>query len=156
MNITNPLLTWIACGAVVMSAPVFAGDGLTSLRGDTPIEQSSPAPEISSWKQDDVAVERNFAEQPPLIPHHIKAYKIDLRSNKCLTCHNRAMAQKTGAPEIGPTHFRDRDGNETPGVSPRRYFCLQCHVPQKAVLPLVDNTFRQADAENQTQRQGSQ
>lgn len=146
MSLMSPRCGWLVCAALVLAAPAFAADGLTPLRGDTPIEHSSPAPAISSWKQDDIAVERNFPEQPPVIPHHIKGYKIDLRSNKCLTCHNRAMAQKTGAPEIGPTHFRDRDGNETPGVSPRRYFCLQCHVPQKAVLPLVGNTYRNADA----------
>jgi cytochrome c-type protein NapB len=26
-------------------------------------------------------------------------------------------------------------------VSPRRYFCTECHVPQADVEPLVGNTF---------------
>lgn len=134
------------CGDAALT-PAVADNGLTSLRGATAIQDSAPSPAISGWQQDDIPVPRNFAEQPPVIPHHIKGYKIDRRSNKCLTCHNRTTAPITGAPVIGPTHFRDRDGNETPGVSPRRYFCLQCHVPQKAVLPLVDNTFRNADTE---------
>ncbi len=137
----------VASAVFVMAGAAFAEDGLTSLRGNVPIGDSSPAPAISHWQRDDQLIERNFAEQPPLIPHHIKNYRIDLHSNKCLTCHNRATAQKTGAPEIGPTHFFDRDGNPTTGVSPRRYFCLQCHVPQKSVKPLVENTFRNANTE---------
>ncbi|BAN97353.1 hypothetical protein E05_25870 [Plautia stali symbiont] len=30
-------------------------------------------------------------------------------------------------------------------VSPRRYFCLQCHVPQTDAKPVVENTFKPAD-----------
>ncbi|EHC48208.1 Nitrate reductase cytochrome c550-type subunit, partial [Salmonella enterica subsp. enterica serovar Give str. S5-487] len=26
-------------------------------------------------------------------------------------------------------------------VAPRRYFCLQCHVPQSDTAPIIDNTF---------------
>jgi cytochrome c-type protein NapB len=26
-------------------------------------------------------------------------------------------------------------------ISPRRYFCMQCHVPQTDAKPLVDNVF---------------
>ena len=29
-------------------------------------------------------------------------------------------------------------------VTPRRYFCTACHVPQTDVQPLVPNTFRDA------------
>jgi cytochrome c-type protein NapB len=42
------------------------------------------------------------------------------------------------------THFRDREGQELDNVSPRRYFCTQCHVPQTDAKPLVDNTFQRA------------
>jgi len=31
-------------------------------------------------------------------------------------------------------------------VSTRRYFCMQCHVPQEPVQPLVGNSFRNAGA----------
>ena len=36
----------------------------------------------------------------------------------------------------------DRDGQMLADVSPRRYFCTACHVPQADAQPLVDNTFK--------------
>ena len=39
----------------------------------------------------------------------------------------------------------DRDGNFLAEISPRRYFCNQCHVTQKDAKPLVDNTFVDMD-----------
>ena len=33
------------------------------------------------------AVRRNYPDQPPLIPHAIEGYALDLNANKCLTCH---------------------------------------------------------------------
>ena len=47
----------------------------------------------------------------------------------------------TGAPRISPTHFMDSDGKVGAEVAPRRYFCLQCHVPQADTAPIVGNTF---------------
>ncbi|MEA7178548.1 nitrate reductase cytochrome c-type subunit, partial [Salmonella enterica subsp. enterica serovar Montevideo] len=41
----------------------------------------------------------------------------------------------TGAPRISPTHFMDSDGKVSGNVAPRRYFCLQCHVPQSDTAP---------------------
>ena len=41
------------------------------------------------------------------------------------------------------THFVDREGQRLGQVSTRRYFCLQCHVPQEAAKPLVGNSFQQ-------------
>lgn len=46
---------------------------------------------------------------------------------------------------ISITHHMDRDGQFLADVSPRRYFCNQCHVPQTEVAPLVDNTFIDID-----------
>ncbi|GAL17917.1 nitrate reductase cytochrome c550-type subunit [Vibrio maritimus] len=31
-------------------------------------------------------------------------------------------------------------------MSPRRYFCLQCHVPQVDAQPLVGNDFERVDS----------
>ncbi|MNF17837.1 Periplasmic nitrate reductase, electron transfer subunit precursor [compost metagenome] len=39
----------------------------------------------------------------------------------------------------------DRDGQALAAVSPRRYFCNQCHVPQADVKPLVGNNFETID-----------
>ena len=37
--------------------------------------------------------------------------------------------------------FLTRDGQKTEGTSPRRYFCLQCHVQQTNVNPIIQNKF---------------
>ena len=46
---------------------------------------------------------------------------------------------------ISPTHYVDRDGHQLADVSPRRFFCTQCHVPQADAKPLVTNTFVDVD-----------
>ena len=53
-----------------------------------------------------------------------------------------AHARETGATKISLTHFRTRDGVEMSSVSPLRYFCNQCHVPQSEAKPLIGNTFK--------------
>jgi cytochrome c-type protein NapB len=83
--------------------------------------------------------------QPPTIPHKIDSYRIDLNSNKCLSCHSRRRVEESQAVMISVTHYMDRDGNFLAEVSPRRYFCEQCHVIQTDAVPLVDNTFQDVD-----------
>ena len=39
----------------------------------------------------------------------------------------------------------DRDGNFLAEISPRRYFCEQCHVAQVDARPLVENRFEDVD-----------
>ena len=46
---------------------------------------------------------------------------------------------------ISVTHYMDRDGNFLADVSPRRYFCNQCHVEQTDARPLVENQFKDID-----------
>ena len=46
---------------------------------------------------------------------------------------------------VSVTHFMDRDGQVCAAVSPRRYFCLQCHVTQTDARPLVGNSFKDVD-----------
>ena len=47
---------------------------------------------------------------------------------------------------ISITHFMDRDGQFLASISPRRYFCNQCHVPQHEVRDPVENTFVDVDS----------
>ena len=51
------------------------------------------------------------------------------------------VAPTTGAPRVPESHFLTRDGQKTEGTSPRRYFCLQCHVQQTDVNPIIQNKF---------------
>ena len=46
---------------------------------------------------------------------------------------------------VSITHFADRDGQFLASVSPRRYFCTQCHVPQHNVRLPVQNDFVDID-----------
>jgi len=84
---------------------------------------------------------RSYPEQPPIIPHSIEGYELSLRANRCLACHRRQYTEASGAPMISITHYVSREGQMLADVSPRRYFCTQCHVVQTDAPPLVENTF---------------
>ncbi len=86
-------------------------------------------------------MQRNYRQQPPLIPHSIDQYQIDVRTNQCLSCHDWTKAGERNAPTLSMTHYLDREGNELDHIAGTRYFCNQCHVPQADALPLVENTF---------------
>ncbi len=118
----------------------FAQDDIATLRG-LDIVSEPPAPKIAKESALEQREVRNYPEQPPVIPHSIRGYQIDLNSNKCLSCHSRTAVAESGAPMVSVTHFMDRDGQVLSAVTSRRYFCNQCHVPQFEVTPLVKNTF---------------
>ena len=73
-------------------------------------------------------------------------YQLNLNTNRCLTCHSRKFTEVVQAPMISVTHYIDRDGQTLGAVSPRRYFCLQCHVPQTQSTPIVPNIFQDIDS----------
>ena len=108
--------------------------------GSQPMEEI-PAPALARPITDDKRVMRNYPEQPPVIPHSIDNYQLTLKTNRCLDCHRRQYTEGSGAPMISVTHFMNRDGQVLADVTPRRYFCTACHVPQTDAKPLVDNTF---------------
>ncbi len=112
-----------------------------SLRGDRPIDAESAPATIKKNIRDREPIPRSYVQQPPLIPHKVKGYKINLKFNKCLTCHSWANYKKSGATKVSLTHFENRDGEALSNISPRRYFCTQCHVRQTEATPLVDNNF---------------
>lgn len=87
-------------------------------------------------------MQRNYRQQPPLIPHGIDQYQMDLRTNQCLSCHDWTKAGERNAPTLSMTHYLDRDGNELDQIAGTRYFCNQCHVPQADTPGLVENDFK--------------
>lgn len=115
---------------------------LKSLRGDTPLTEEPAAPELKDPQKDHAPEARSYVQQPPLIPHSVRDYKITRDHNKCMECHSWQRYREFGATKISMTHFKDRSGTDTATVSPLRYFCTQCHVPQSDAKPLVDNTFK--------------
>ncbi|MFT4173254.1 MAG: nitrate reductase cytochrome c-type subunit [Rhodocyclaceae bacterium] len=96
-------------------------------------------------ERDTAPLQRDFIQQPPLVPHSIKGYTITARFNKCLDCHSWSRAKQMGATKISLTHFKTADGAELSKVSPRRYFCTQCHVPQTDAKELVGNRFQASE-----------
>ncbi|MCL1058194.1 nitrate reductase cytochrome c-type subunit [Shewanella gelidimarina] len=115
--------------------------GVESLRGNTELETTRTADPMKKVPRDQVDIESSYVFQPPLIPHHIRHYEISLNANKCLSCHSWNKAKQMGATKISVTHFVSRNDEVLADVSPRRYFCLQCHVTQADAKPLVGNSF---------------
>ncbi len=118
---------------------------ITSLR-DRSIENDSSAPEIKPYIKDRPPIVRDYLQQPPLIPHKVEGYKVNIKHNKCLGCHSWSNYKAHNATKISQTHFESRDGAVMSNVSARRYFCQQCHVPQADARPLVENTFSPVEA----------
>jgi len=132
-----------AGGAIyAQNAPQQAPRIVPPITGAAPPMGDIPAPPLGRPIVDDRRVMRMFPEQPPVIPHSIENYQLTLRTNRCLDCHRRQYTEGSGAPMISVTHFMDRDGEVLADVTPRRYFCTQCHVPQTDTPILVPNTFK--------------
>ena len=143
MNRFAHLIAALALAALALPAP--AQKALDNMRGPVPLAETvKPAP-IVNPDNSDIRRTRTYSMQPPVIPHKIEGYQTDKNANKCMMCHARTRTQESQAPMISVTHFQNRDGNFLAELSPRRYFCLQCHVSQANLNPLVDNQFRDVD-----------
>lgn len=135
----------LAFALVLGGATAVLAQDLPGLRGGVPLTEEGPAPRLMPVEETHLRRVRNYPEQPPTIPHKIEGYQLDLNANQCLGCHSRARTGESQAPMVSITHFMDRDGQFLAAVSPRRYFCLQCHVPQHEVGELVGNAFIDVD-----------
>lgn len=131
----------LALGAMAVSQS-YAAEQVKSLRGANDLEAASNEVVVKKNIPDQQPIQRDYVQQPPLIPHKITGYKINVKFNKCLTCHSWANYKEAGATKISQTHFADRDNQVMANVAARRYFCTQCHVPQADAKPLVENTFK--------------
>ncbi|MCD9523661.1 nitrate reductase cytochrome c-type subunit [Photobacterium carnosum] len=121
--------------------------GLESLRGLAEIEATRPADLMKRYPRDQGVIDSDYVYQPPLIPHTIRHYEVSLNANKCLACHSWKNAKEMGATKISVTHYvSPQQGQVLSDVSPSRYFCLQCHVPQADAKPLVENDFKRVSA----------
>src|SRR5215475_16220548 len=128
----------------MLSSAVMA-QTFSALRGPTPLDQEGPPPAMTPEQNTSVREPRNYPEQPPVIPHSTEGYEISANANKCLSCHARTRVRESQAPMISITHFTDREGQFLASISPRRYFCTQCHVPQHNVQVPVVNEFVDID-----------
>jgi len=141
--------TWIkatAMGLAVVGIAVLsfgsasAQDGVTSLRGSVALDEGQPAADLlrpNTGKR----FTRNYRQQPPLIPHRVDKYQIDVKANQCMGCHDWPQNVEQNAPKISETHYLSPTGVRLNKVSGSRWFCNQCHVPQVQAQELVPNTF---------------
>lgn len=133
------IVAFLATAGISMQA---IAENVTSLRGIKDIDDNSAAPANKRYNKDGEPIARDYVQQPPLIPHKITNYRINLKSNKCMSCHSWTNYREAGATKISQTHFESREKHVLANVSARRYFCTQCHVPQVGAKPLVDNSFK--------------
>ena len=130
---------------IAVTSTAFADPQVATLRGASGLDEIGSPDPIPRVVNTDIRQVRNYPEQPPVIPHKIDGYQIDLNYNQCMTCHSRTAIEVSQAPMISITHFMNRDGQFLATASPRRYFCTQCHVSQTEARPLVENTFVDVD-----------
>ncbi|NML18414.1 nitrate reductase cytochrome c-type subunit [Azohydromonas caseinilytica] len=158
MNVKQGLGVLLGLAAATVAGVALAMDMTDRMRG-APITETTPPPPLMNSDNSDIRRVRNYAMQPPVIPHKIDNYQLDKNANRCMFCHARTQTQASGAPMISITHYQDRQGNHLAELSPRRYFCTQCHVPQVDLKPLVENRFVDVNellrAEQQRQRGGA-
>ncbi|MGR2739941.1 nitrate reductase cytochrome c-type subunit [Billgrantia sp. Q4P2] len=137
-------VTVLSCIAAfsLLALHSFAAEGeLDALRANVPLlEEPTPEP---LYRVEDRSLRpvREYPMQPPTIPHRIDNYQVDLNANRCMACHARTRVGETQAIMVSVTHYMDREGNFLGDLSPRRYFCTQCHVPQTDAPSRVGNTF---------------
>ncbi|MCE1242001.1 nitrate reductase cytochrome c-type subunit [Oryzomicrobium sp.] len=151
MKLSLPLLTAVLASllaAVSLSASAADPKPVVESLRHADIKAEVNEGDIYKYEKDREPIPREYVQQPPLIPHTIANYNITKEFNKCMDCHSWTRYKETGATKVSLTHFKDRDGKELSNISPRRYFCTQCHVPQTNAKPLVGNTFKRAQGLN--------
>jgi len=142
---TTIMAVAVALGLALGMGPGAAGaEEVKDLRGAA-VSTPDKAPDVYRV-QDGVHHERAYRQQPPLVPHAVDKYEIDLKVNQCLRCHEWPYSDQERAPKISDLHYLDRDGVRQDTVNGNRYVCTQCHVPQVDAKPLVENHFKPASA----------
>ena len=139
------LSRWCAAQTAQSMARAAQRRTSTACAAATAIADEPKPPPLGNPENKDVRRERAYSMQPPTIPHKIDNYQVDKNVNTCLACHSRGRAPLTQAVAVSVSHYMDRDGNFLAEISPRRYFCEQCHVAQVDARPLVENRFEDVD-----------
>lgn len=134
-----------AAEQVLEGQPVRVDPLGEGLRGTAPLNEEAKPPRMARVENFDIRRGRAYTSQPPTIPHAIEKYEITRNVNFCMYCHARVRHQESQAPMVSATHYMDRDHNYLAEISPRRYFCTQCHVVQTDAKPPVGNEFLDVD-----------
>ncbi len=129
---------------LILQAPASAGN-VVSLRGDNSLPTNISAPKLFKAEEPEKLFSRAYKGAPPLIPHQVDynkdKYKITIRKNGCLDCHDKSVSDKPKSPKADKSHYTGPNGVIGDEIFKSRYYCAQCHVPQLQTEPLVVNTF---------------
>jgi cytochrome c-type protein NapB len=127
---------------VTVSLSLWAAEESFMTLRDRGILEQSESPPLAP--QEDLAHRRvrDHPTEAPTIPHPINGYTVTKEFNQCLLCHDKNVAPLLNAPAVAVSHFTNRDGEYLVNISPRRYFCTQCHVAQTTSNPPVNNLFK--------------
>ncbi len=129
---------------LLMAATSQVSAELSSLRTES-VPTTAEAPKLMRFIKDKENVDRTFKEQPPVVPHEVEKYAINLQENGCLECHVKQPGKdEAKSVEISESHYIDRNGKKHDKVVGSRHFCNQCHVPQVDAPPLIDSNFQAA------------
>ncbi len=135
----------VIAGAFALGASGLFAQTQSGLRGGVPINEEGPAPRMAPTRNTLEKEVRNYPEQPPVISACDR--RLPDRSQRQQVPHlpcPRAPGESQ-APMVSITHFMDREGQFLASISPRRFFCTQCHVPQQEVKAPVENDFVDID-----------
>jgi len=144
MTIATLFLVSVLSASGADRLEIEGGQTTATLRNG-PIDREVTPPMMNRIENQSIKRKRAYPMQPPTIPHKVDGYQVDLKVNKCLSCHSRKLTENSQAPMVSVTHYMDREGNFLADVSPRRYFCEQCHVIQSDAQPLIGNDFVDID-----------
>src|SRR6478609_7868014 len=104
--IGRPAILLLVAVLAAGSSSLLAQSLNSGLRGPAPLNDEGPAPPMMPSRNTAERETRNYPEQPPVIPHSIDGYQIDMNSNKCLSCHARARTGESQAPMVSiPTSW---------------------------------------------------
>ena len=144
MTIATLFLVSVLSASGADRLEIEGGQTTATLRNG-PIDREVTPPMMNRIENQSIKRKRAYPMQPPTIPHKVDGYQVDLKVNKCLSCHSRKLTENSQAPMVSVTHYMDREGNFLADVSPRRYFCEQCHVIQSDAQLLIGNDFVDID-----------
>lgn len=136
-------ITLVAVAALVGAAGAASAGDMKSLRGEVAIDEADAAPQVYETMEGS-RFSPNFRQQPPLIPHKVDKYEIDLKVNQCLRCHDWPYNVQENAPKVSETHYVSREGQRLDKIAGTRWFCTSCHVSQAKTEALVKNNFQSA------------
>lgn len=132
-------------GTIAVPLQTQTSRSIDAMRRGADLKTEPVALPLARVENADIKRGRNYPMQPPTIPHAIDGYQVDQHANRCMLCHGQANSAQFQAPPVSVTHYMDRDSQVLAEISPRRYFCVQCHVVQTDAPLLIANTFTGAD-----------